>query len=462
VKHLDTQFEMSIKKAKALNKTILFSYTEKIDLPHPLSHYSSVIRNSEDHFYWKDPQNETIIIGIDNVLQIVSEVIDERFHYVEEKWDNILENAFIYNSASQSGTGPLLFGGFTFDPNNTKKPEWQTFSNATFFVPEIMITLKEKESFLTLNTMASPDDETTILEQLKHQIMNIINMKEHTSGFLPSIMDQEEMNPTQWKDSVSEVVSLLKNGYLDKVVLARKMRIKFEQKVLPEALLNQLLEQQKGSYVFSFGFDNDCFAGASPERLVKKIEENVLSTCLAGSIKRSSDVNQDQALGKMLLEDKKNRHEHQLVVSMIADVFREHCREVDIPEEPTLMKTPDIQHLYTPVKGKVKENTSILQLVRSLHPTPALGGTPRQDAMRVIRDVENMDRGLYAGPIGWMDYRGNGEFIVAIRSGLLKGNEAFIYAGCGIVADSNPEDEYLETKIKFRPMLRALGGKENE
>lgn len=462
MKHLDTQFEMSIKKAKALNKTILFSYTEKIDLPHPLSHYSSVIRNSEDHFYWKDPQNETIIIGIDNVLQIVSEVIDERFHYVEEKWDNILENAFIYNSASQSGTGPLLFGGFTFDPNNTKKPEWQTFSNATFFVPEIMITLKEKESFLTLNTMASPDDETTILEQLKHQIMNIINMKEHTSGFLPSIMDQEEMNPTQWKDSVSEVVSLLKNGYLDKVVLARKMRIKFEQKVLPEALLNQLLEQQKGSYVFSFGFDNDCFAGASPERLVKKIEENVLSTCLAGSIKRSSDVNQDQALGKMLLEDKKNRHEHQLVVSMIADVFREHCREVDIPEEPTLMKTPDIQHLYTPVKGKVKENTSILQLVRSLHPTPALGGTPRQDAMRVIRDVENMDRGLYAGPIGWMDYRGNGEFIVAIRSGLLKGNEAFIYAGCGIVADSNPEDEYLETKIKFRPMLRALGGKENE
>ncbi|WP_233270002.1 isochorismate synthase [Heyndrickxia camelliae] len=462
MKYLDKQFEMSLKQAKEINKTILFSYTEKVALPHPLPTYSSVIRNSEDYFYWKDPQNETIIIGIGNVLQIVSEQIDERFHLVEEKWDNILENAFIYDSANQSGTGPLLFGGFTFDPNNRKKPEWETFSHATFFVPEIMITLKEKESFLTLNVMVNPENDTTILEHLKKQMMNILNRKEQTSDLLPAIIEQEEMNPKGWKESVSKVVSLLKDGYLDKVVLARKMRIKFQQKVVPEVLLNHLLEQQKGSYVFSFGLDNDSFAGASPERLVKKIGENVLSTCLAGSIKRSGDANQDQALGKILLEDKKNRHEHQLVVSMIADVFREHCREVDIPDEPTLMKTPDIQHLYTPVKGKVKENTSILHLVESLHPTPALGGTPRQDAMKVIRDVENMDRGLYAGPIGWMDYRGNGEFIVAIRSGLIKGNEAFIYAGCGIVADSNPEDEYLETKIKFRPMLRALGGKEDE
>ncbi|MGV3463931.1 MAG: isochorismate synthase [Heyndrickxia sp.] len=462
MKHLDKQFQISLNKAKEINKTILFSYTEKVALPHPLSDYSSVIHNSEDHFYWKDPQNETIIIGIGNVLQIVSELIDERFRYVEEKWDNILENAFIFNSANESGTGPLLFGGFTFDPKNRKNPEWQEFSNATFFVPELMITIKDKESFLTLNSMISPEIEIINLEQWKQQMMNIIKITEHPTGLLPEIKDQEEINPEAWKESVSEAVSLLKNGYLDKVVLARKMKIKFQQKVLPEALLKHLLEQQPGSYVFSFGFHNDYFAGASPERLVKKIGENILSTCLAGSIRRSSDVNQDQALGKMLLADNKNRHEHQLVVSMIADVFREHCTEVDIPDEPTLMKTPDIQHLYTPVKGKVKENTSILQLVRFLHPTPALGGTPRQDAMSVIRDVENMDRGLYAGPIGWMDYRGNGEFIVAIRSGLLKGNEAFIYAGCGIVADSNPEDEYLETKIKFRPMLRALGGKENE
>lgn len=462
MRHLDKQFEMTLKKAKEENKEILFSYTEKVALTYPHTYYSSVIRNSEDHFYWKDPQNDTIIIGLGNVFQIISEIIDERFRYVEEKWGSILENASIYNSFNQAATGPLLFGGFTFDPNNRKEPEWQAFSNATFYVPEVMLTFKEKESFLTVNSIVKPESDASLLEHLENQKRKLINIQMLTSNSASEICNQEEINPIEWKESVSKVISLLKNGYLDKVVLARKMRIEYKQKILSEAILNHLLEQQKGSYIFSFGYSNHCFAGASPERLVKKTGENILSTCLAGSIKRSKDENQDQALGKILLEDKKNRHEHQLVVSMIADVFREHCGELDIPKEPTLMKTPDIQHLYTPVKGKVKENTSILQLVKSLHPTPALGGTPKEDAMRVIRDVENMDRGLYAGPIGWMDYRGNGEFIVAIRSGLLKGNEAFIYAGCGIVADSNPEDEYLETKIKFRPMLRALGGKEDE
>ncbi|KQL53222.1 hypothetical protein AN964_06800 [Heyndrickxia shackletonii] len=462
MKPIDEQFELSIKNAKENNKEILFSYTEQIALPYPHQLYSSVIRNSEDHFYWKDPQNETIIIGLGNVLPIISELIDERFRNVEEKWENILENASIYNSADQPGTGPLLFGGFTFDPYNRKEYEWGAFSNATFYVPEIMLTITEKNSFLTVNSIVKPESDVSQLMYLENQKKKILNIQEFSNNFISEVMKKEEINPEEWKESVARVISLLKDGHLDKVVLARKMRVEYQQDILPENILNHLLDQQQTSFVFSFGFQNHCFAGASPERLVKKTGENILSTCLAGSMKRSNDEKHDETLGKMLLEDKKNRHEHQLVVSMIADVFRKHCWEVNIPDEPTLMKTPDIQHLYTPVKGKVKENTSILQLVESLHPTPALGGTPKQDAMRVIRDVENMDRGLYAGPIGWMDYRGNGEFIVGIRSGLLKGNEAFIYAGCGIVADSNPEDEYLETKIKFRPMLRALGGKEDE
>jgi menaquinone-specific isochorismate synthase len=455
------KYELTVKKAIELNVHILFSYTESINVQNPQTFYSSANQmNHKEHFFWKDPQNETILIGFGNAHQIRTGLTDERFDYVQKEWDKLIDLAQIYNPYYEYGTGPLLFGGFTFDPLSMKEKEWEAFSNATFQIPQFMFTLKANDCFLTVNMIVTPHDDLKTFEFIERSKMQILCLQDTLHKTESLVKSQEEINPVEWKISVAKAIKLLRNGHLNKVVLARKMKMTFVEKVTPNIIFEQLWEQQHESYLFSYKVMNDCFIGASPERLVKKIGEEVLSTCLAGSIKRSSDENVDNELGKSLLEDKKNRHEHQLVVSMIADVFKEHCTEVNIPSAPILMKTRDIQHLYTPVRGEIKDSTSILEMVKSLHPTPALGGTPSQDAMGVIREIENMDRGLYAGPIGWMDYRGNGEFIVGIRSGLLKNNEAFIYAGCGIVADSNPEDEYLETKIKFRPMLRAFGGKE--
>jgi menaquinone-specific isochorismate synthase len=164
-------------------------------------------------------------------------------------------------------------------------------------------------------------------------------------------------------------------------------------------------------------------------------------------------------LGEQLLADRKNRMEHQFVVQMIKEALEESCEDVILPDKPQLMKLRNIQHLYTPVVGKCKEDASLLLLVERLHPTPALGGLPKKAAIEKIRHVEELDRGLYGGPLGWMDYRGNGEFAVSIRSGLIQGKEASLFAGCGIVADSNSESEFSETSLKFRPMLTALGGK---
>lgn len=165
-------------------------------------------------------------------------------------------------------------------------------------------------------------------------------------------------------------------------------------------------------------------------------------------------------LGKALLSDQKNLSEHGFVVSMIRQVLEPFCNGLNVPDEPVLMRMRDIQHLYTPVTGTVKDkDTTLFQLVKALHPTPALGGIPRQPAMEAIRLLEKMDRGLYGAPIGWVDYRGSGEFCVGIRSGLLKEDRASLYAGCGVVKESEPEEEYKETSVKFTPMLRALGGK---
>ena len=219
-----------------------------------------------------------------------------------------------------------------------------------------------------------------------------------------------------------------------------------------------MLNEQNDSYVFAFESNGDCFIGATPERLMKKENDQVYSACLAGSIARGKNDIEDELLGKTLLTDDKNLMEHQFVVDMIKVAMEDSCSEVNIPKQPYLLKLKNIQHLYTPVNGKVKQHTSLLSLVEKLHPTPALGGLPKNLAIEKIREVEDLDRGLYGGPIGWVDYQGNGEFAVAIRSGLIQGDEVSIFAGCGVVEDSIAEMEYQETNIKFTPMLSALGG----
>src|SRR5699024_3855558 len=182
------------------------------------------------------------------------------------------------------------------------------------------------------------------------------------------------------------------------------------------------------------------------------------SACVAGSIRRGKTEAEDRALGTTLLNDPKNLGEHQYVVDMITKVFASYCKDLQIDDQPQLMKVRDIQHLFTPVAATVREESNIFKFIQSLHPTPALGGVPTSESLSIIREEEQMDRGYYAGPIGWVDTNGDCEFAVAIRSGLLDGKEAYLYAGGGIVADSNVESEYEETWVKFRPVLRALGG----
>ncbi|KJD52239.1 isochorismate synthase, partial [Bacillus amyloliquefaciens] len=191
---------------------------------------------------------------------------------------------------------------------------------------------------------------------------------------------------------------------------------------------------------------------------VKKDGDNVLSTCLAGSIKRGESEQEDRMLGLELLNDEKNLIEHDIVVNMIHQALLSNCSNIKKPAKPGLYKTKNVQHLYTPIVGKMNAESSLFDLIEKLHPTPALGGAPQQKAIEVIRVLEPMSRGWYAAPAGWIDMSGNGEFAVAIRSGLIDSKEARIFAGCGVVADSDPHMEYEETQIKMKPMLSALGG----
>lgn len=455
-------FIQSIHEKQHNKQTALFSYVEKMNWMDSLQFYKSGrALYAGERFFWKDRDGDVEIVGLGNIYTIRNEKTDQsRYAETEEKWNDMIKCAFIHNSFDAYGVGPVLFGGFSFDPKQKQEQEWSKFSSAFFYLPEYMLTVYEGECYLTTNVICPSDELDELIDKLESKKDWLLEQAciEQVEESNRPFTHVEEKDTEQWKWAVHKAVKQIRSDdELKKVVLARKIMAVFDEEIAQDRVLERLIEEQPDSFIFSLEAMESCFLGASPERLVRKRDERALSTCLAGSIKRGQTEEEDQNLGNELLNDEKNRIEHDYVVQMIKKEMESLCYTVNIPSTPGLMKVRDIQHLYTPVTGFTEESRSILQFVEKLHPTPALGGLPNDKALPVIRQLEKMDRGFYAGPIGWMDYRKNGEFAVAIRSGLLSKQQAFLYAGCGIVADSEPESELAETHIKFRPMLRALG-----
>jgi isochorismate synthase len=261
----------------------------------------------------------------------------------------------------------------------------------------------------------------------------------------------------EWEALVEDAAHACRNGALEKVVLARAVRARARAPFDPVVALERLRDAYPNAYVFAVARGPRCFLGATPERLVRLRDGTVDATCLAGSAPRGETPEEDARLGSALLASAKDRAEHAIVVRSVRAALEGVCSEVHSPDEPRLLRLRNVQHLYTPVDGHVSWPTCVLDLVQRLHPTPAVGGYPREEALRFIREREGLDRGWYAGPVGWLDRRGDGEFAVALRSALLHGAEATLFAGSGIVAQSRAPDEYAETCLKLRPMLNALG-----
>lgn len=452
---------LAVNRAKELGRPILISEVHKMDMINPLSFFNvGKDRYSGERFFWKDPADEIVLIGLGISKQIQSDQATDRFFHVEREWKSFLEESLIFNPYTKIGIGPLMFGGFSFDPYKEKTDLWSKYADSLFHIPKYLLSIIDGETYLTTNIVFTTNDDLSLFSKIAEERNQLLlSLKRNDRGKCAALLETKEISPEKWKHAVDGVVKELTNGPLKKVVLARELRLVFNDQVVADTVLNHLYTQQPASFIFAFESNGDCFIGASPERLVKKHGSEVYSTCLAGSISRGNTDEEDRILGKTLLNDQKNLIEHGFVVEMIKEALEESCEEIILPDKPQLLKNRDIQHLYTPVIGKCNKDASLLLLVERLHPTPALGGLPKKAAVEKIRQVEELDRGFYGAPLGWVDYKQNGEFAVSIRCGLLQGNEASLFAGCGVVADSNSESEYLETSLKFTPMLRALGGK---
>lgn len=414
---------------------------------------------AENRFFWSEPGRKLTFAGLGCAYLIESDKASGRYQEIERRWTEIAAGS-IGSEGAPEYAGPHLFGGFSFDPLNPSSSDWREYPSARFVLPRIMFTQMEDGVWITLNKIVSehgeaPDwrEEIDFLTACGSQDPS----EEETADADADIIYKEETSPTDWMQAVEEAAEAIRAGEMEKVVLARSIRLYAEQDYPIAAILRRLLHEQTNSYVFAFGYGSSCFAGATPERLMRSKGREFHTLSLAGSIARGATEAEDQRLGEALYHDQKNLHEHQLTVQMIVDEMEALCEQVDVPDGPILHKLKDIQHLLTPITGWAREGATLLQAVERLHPTPALGGMPQDTAMAAIRRLEKMDRGWYAAPVGWLNRERDGEFAAAIRSALIRGREAVLFAGCGIVGDSDPRSEYEETALKFRPMLSALG-----
>lgn len=432
----------------------LISITEKINPVNPFAVFERAKYISTDRVFWSSVADDFYLVGVgeSQAFQATEDVYND----IEKQWQALTEEAIICNDSQQTGTGPVAFGGFPFDSQEQLEDVWKDFNGSHFRIPTYLVVRNESAYYLTINLMVEPNDQIEKLyKEVEQQTAYLLDTL-HLDQTQASLVQKEQSNSEQWVELVEKAINHIKQDQAAKIVLAREMSVHFETKPIISLALQQLTEAQSSSFVFAFEQGESCFIGATPERLVRVEQERLFSACIAGTAPRGETELEDQRIADRLIEDDKNREEHDYVVQMIKQAVSHSCTEVDIPDRPRVYPLKNLQHLYTPVTAKLKSEYTILDVVKHLHPTPALGGLPRDASTAFIRSFEPIERGWYGAPIGWFDMHQNGEFAVAIRSGLIKAKQATLFAGCGIVKDSDPMSEYEETLIKFTPMLDAL------
>jgi isochorismate synthase len=364
--------------------------------------------------------------------------------------------ARVLAEAAVQGSGPLAFAGFAFDPLQADAERWQCFPDGLAVLPRLLFTRRGAVTSLTLNSFAGAgDDPAALARGLERELDAALAPAPRVSPATAAAIAAGDARRA-WLDNVADLTRRIAAGEADKVVLARRLELIADAPFGIDTVAGRLRRRFPAATIFAARIGEDVFMGATPETLVRLEGATVETDCLAGSYPRGRTAEEDDVLGHTLLADEKERREHAIVVKALSDCLRPLCRDIDVPATPLLRRTATVQHLHTPVRGMTERRRHILELVARLHPTPATSGWPLQRSLCLIRGHESFARGWYAGPIGWFTADGDGEFAVALRSALLQGRRASLYAGCGIVSGSDPEREYEESAIKLETMLWAL------
>jgi isochorismate synthase len=358
-----------------------------------------------------------------------------------------------------AGSGPVFVGGFAFAAEGGAAPEWSGFAPAQLMLPRLSIARHDGQARLTVTVAAQADDLPdelldgvgALLSRVRPAPMPMLDpdpvTRAQVAGAAP---------PAHYEEAVRRAVERIRAGELDKVVLAREVRVHAGTSIDPAPVLDALRAAFSECYCYCVGGPEGTFVGASPELLVRRDGARAQTVALAGTTRRSADPAVDDHLGEQLQQSAKNRDEQAIVARRIERTLDPVSLWVATGDEPGLVKVQNVQHLATPIRAQLATPISAVELAGRLHPTPAVGGEPEAIAAPLIPALEGLDRGWYAGAVGWTDTAEDGEFCVALRCALLRGAVAHLYAGCGIVADSVPADELAETEVKLQALLPLL------
>lgn len=428
-----------------------------------------------ESFYWSRPETGVRLLGLGSAHRIQTTGAD-RFQAAARAARELWASVAVHGDAGPADRGPLLVGGFAFDGAcgpASSDGAWAGFPAGRLVLPELLLLARDDELWLSL----CGEDACRTAERAGPWLDGLLGDAAPASRPAPCGFERDgaramstgpeyrvraDRSHADYRAQVEAARREVVAGRLEKVVLARSLRVGHDGRFDRAGLLARLEALYPRCASFAVSVPGACFLGATPELLVARSGRDVRSSAVAGSAPRGRTPAEDDRLGHALRESKKEQEEHAIVVRAIARALAPLCDPLEIPEAPRLLRIEGIQHLETPVAGSLREGAppSVVELAGRLHPTPAVSGAPTEAALRWIARCEGLDRGWYAAPVGFVDREGCGELRVALRSGLLRsgpdGDEAWLFAGGGIVAESEPDRELEETRIKLRALLAPL------
>src|SRR3954452_11833048 len=416
-------------------------------------------RAGEPWFSFEQSDRDRFALAALGCAAAIDERGPERFARAAARWRALAEHAACDDPDGPRGSGPVAVGGFAFAPDRGGAPPWGGDEPASLHVPEAAMARRGDEALLTLAALARPDD-------VPEEVAATLDARAGELHQRPlPLLDPDPagrfhvvsaMPPEHYEAAVARGVERIRSGALDKIVLAREVQVHAPAPHDAPAVLGVLREAFPSCHVFCAARGDGAFVAASPELLVRREGLRAGTLALAGSTRRSADPAVDDHLGEQLLRSDKDREEQEIVVRRIVRALRPHSVWVTGADEPVVVKMANIQHLATPIRAQLAHPVSAIEPAGLLHPTPAVGGEPIATAAPLIPALEGLDRGWYAGPVGWTDRAEDGEFCVALRCALLTGAVARCYAGVGVVRDSDPAAELAETEVKLQALLPVL------
>jgi salicylate biosynthesis isochorismate synthase len=454
--------QRAVRRARAGRGEVLASITVPLAPSVDPSAVAFASRRPGEHWFcFEQPDRNGAALAALGCVRAIRTRGPDRFADAAAAWRELAADAEAGVPDAPAGAGPVAVGGFAFAPEGGAARHWQGFATGDLAVPEVAIARRGGAVALTLAALVAPDDDPAqVAARLEERAAELCTDplplldpdpagRFHVESIAP---------PEHYEAAVARAVERIRAGDFEKIVLAREVAVHAPAPHDAAAVFGVLRAAFGSCFVFCAGRGDAAFVAASPELLVRREGQRASTVALAGSIRRSADPAVDDHLGEQLMRSDKDREEQRIVARRIARALRPHAVWVTAPDEPAIIKVANIQHLATPIRAQLTHPRSAIELAGLLHPTPAVGGEPHTVATPQIPALEGIDRGWYAGPVGWTDANEDGEFCVALRCALLRGHEARLYAGVGVVRDSDPAAELAETEVKLGALLPILSG----